>query len=103
MRPGLTDALLSLRPGEEWVVRDGVVEWISNTQAPSREEVDAELARLCAAYDAAEYQRLRALEYPSLADFADAMYWLRHGDESKMERYDEMVSAVKEKYPKPES
>jgi len=101
MKPDLADALVSLRPGEEWVVRDGEIEWLSETTPPTQDEVDARLSELRAAYDHSEYQRMRVDEYPPIAEFADAMYWMRQGDESKMIAYEAKVAAVKDKYPKP--
>jgi len=62
--------------------------------------VAAEVTRLQAEYDAKAYQRSRAKEYPSLADFADAYYWAQNGDDTKMTAYIEKCAAVKEKYPK---
>jgi hypothetical protein len=58
--------------------------------------VEAEAARLQAAYDAAEYQRKRAAEYPSIADQLDTLY---HGG---YDAWKATVDAVKLKYPKPE-
>lgn len=49
-----------------------------------------------------QYKLLRAKEYPSLKDFADAMYWASQGDDSKLQDYYSAISAVKEKYPKGE-
>jgi len=62
--------------------------------------VTTEIARLKAEYDAKAYQRSRATEYPSLADFADAYYWAQNGDDTKMTAYIEKCAAVKTKYPK---
>jgi hypothetical protein len=62
--------------------------------------VAVEVTRLQAEYDAKAYQRSRATEYPSLADFADAYYWAQNGDDTKMTAYIEKCAAVKEKYPK---
>jgi len=40
-------ALLSLRPGAEWVIRDGSVEWRSpDITQPTEAEIQAEIARL---------------------------------------------------------
>jgi hypothetical protein len=50
---------------------------------------------------AIDYRELRMLEYPSLSDFSDALYWQEQGDPSKMDLYLAKVAAVKYKYPKP--
>ena len=98
-----TDALKSLRPDSEWVLRGGVLEWMDSTQAePTEAEIQAEIVRLQADYDAKQYQRDRQPEYPSLATFADAYYWAQKGDNTKMDEYVAACDAVKAKYPKPE-
>jgi hypothetical protein len=65
---------------------------------PTKEEVEAEVSRLQAEYDAKEYQRQRVPEYPSIGDQLDAIW--KGGD-----AYDVMLAKVmeiKDKYPKPE-
>lgn len=62
--------------------------------------INNEVARLQAEYDAKEYARNRAKEYPSLAGFADAYYWAQNGDDTKMTAYIEKCAEVKQKYPK---
>ena len=64
--------------------------------------VDAAAAELAAKRTATQYQRDRQPEYPSLAEFADAYYWLQKGDDTKMTAYVAACDAVKTKYPKPE-
>lgn len=46
------------------------------------------------------YQEMRKAEYPSLADFADAMYWDSRGDSSKLLTYLAQCEQVKVKFPK---
>ena len=49
MNPTKENALLSLRPGAEWVLRGDVLEWLDQTQTePTQAEIQAELARLIA-------------------------------------------------------
>ena len=95
-------ALTSLRPGALWSLTgdsyDGLT-WLDKTQIkPTKEEVEAEVARLQAEYKAKEYQRQRAPEYPDIREQLDAIW--KGGD-----AYEEMlakVMEVKAKYPKPE-
>lgn len=90
------NALLSLRPNSEWLLSDGVLEWLDQSQTqPTDAEIAAEVARLQAAYDAAEYQRQRAAAYPSIADQLDLLY---HGG---MDAWKAAIEAVKLEYPKP--
>jgi hypothetical protein len=49
MNPTKENALLSLRPGAEWVLRGDVLEWMDQTQTePTTAEIEAEVARLTA-------------------------------------------------------
>jgi len=70
---------------------------------PSKAEVEAEVARLEEARAAAEYQRLRVLEYPPLTELADAIYWNESGVPARLEEYVAACAAVKAKYPEPVS
>lgn len=65
--------------------------------------VEAAWNQITADRAATEYQRQRAPEYPSMADFADAMYWNSTGDSTKLDEYYAACAAVKAKYPKPEA
>jgi hypothetical protein len=89
------DAINFLRPGAEWVIRGDELEWLDeNNVAPTEAEIEAEIVRLQAEYEAKEYQRKRAAEYPSIADQLDALY---HGG---YDAWKAQVKAVKDKYPK---
>jgi hypothetical protein len=89
-------AIQSLRPGASFVIRGESVEWMDQTQScPTDDEINAEIARLQAEYDAKEYQRKRAAEYPSFADQFDTLY---HGG---YDAWKATIDSVKAKYPKP--
>lgn len=47
-------------------------------------------------------QEKRSLLYPSLTEFADAMYWNSKGDDSKLTAYYAACEKVKTDNPKPE-
>jgi len=97
MRISKINAILSLSPGAEVVVRGEEVEWINPSTAPVTEaEIAAELARLQADYDAKEYQRNRASEYPAIGDQLDALFHAGVFPEDMAE----IIQAVKDKYPK---
>ena len=95
---GITNALQSLRPSAEWVLRGNEyagLEWLDTTQTqPTEAEVAAEVSRLEAEYAANEYQRQRAAEYPSFADQFDLLY---HGG---YDAWKAAIDAVKTKFPK---
>lgn len=49
-----------------------------------------------------DYRALRAAHYPSMADFADALFWREKGDPSKYEAWLKACEDVKVRFPKPE-
>ena len=92
-------ALHNLRPFAVWTINGeheySNLVWIDTDQTkPTEEEVAAEVARLQAEYNAKEYQRQRAAEYPSFADQFDLLY---HGG---YDAWKAAIDAVKTKYPK---
>ena len=60
----------------------------------ARAEIDTETAAIA-------YQSVRQPLYPSLGDFADAMYWNSKGDSTKLEAYYAACEKVKTDTPKP--
>lgn len=98
----LANALHSLCPGSQWTYTEedyDSIQWLdSNQTKPSKTEVDAELQRLKDEWNANEYQRKRAAEYPPIADYLDGIV---KGDEEQVQAYIDACLAVKEKYPKP--
>ncbi len=64
------DALQSLKPKAEWVLRGDELEWLDAVQTePTQAEIDAEIVRLQAEYDSQEYARNRKAEYDQLNQF----------------------------------
>jgi hypothetical protein len=93
--PRKIDAILSLAPNAQVVIFGEEIKWIEPSIAPiTMEEIDAELARLQAEYDAKDYQRKRAVEYPSFANQFDLLY---HGG---YDSWKAAIQEVKDKYPK---
>ena len=91
------DALQSLRPGAEWVLRGDELEWLdANQTQPTEAEIAAEVARLQAEYDAKAYARSRAAEYPAIGDQLDALF---HAGVFPVDMA-AAIQAVKDKYPK---
>lgn len=101
-------ALSLLRPNSKYIVRgetyDGI-EWLEppvwegGQKKPTREEVEAEIARLQKEWEDTEYQRIRAKEYPDFKEYLDGIV---KGDAEQMQAYIDACLAVKAKYPKPE-
>jgi hypothetical protein len=101
----IVDALLSLKPGCQWTIRDNDYDKLiwheppeedGGIPKPTREELDAEVERLEALYEYNQYQRDRAEAYPSIEDQLDLLY---HGG---YDVWKEEINKVKQKYPKPE-
>ena len=98
----IVKALNSLRPKAEWVVRGDVIEWLdSEYTEPTKAEIDAEIARIQAEYDAQEYARNRQAEYPSLNELIVAL-WENVVEEraSSVIELEAKRQDVKTKYPK---
>jgi uncharacterized small protein (DUF1192 family) len=98
----ISQAIQNLRPGSQFNVICGDdmqvsrIEWLDEkVSAPSEVEINAEIARLQAEYQAKQYQRDRAAEYPSFADQFDTLY---HGG---YDAWKAQIDAIKLKYPKP--
>lgn len=90
-------ALHSLRPNSQWSLNNDDLIWLDTEQSkPTESEINAEIARLQAEYDAKQYQRDRAKEYPSIGDQLDALW---KGGDAAAEMLAK-VQAVKVKYPK---
>lgn len=92
------DAIISLVPDAQFIIRGDQIEWHEPSVAPVTDaQIDAEITRLQSEYDATEYQRLRAVEYPPITDYLDGIV---KGDQAQVEKYISDCLAVKAKYPK---
>ena len=91
------NAILSLVPDAEVSVADEVVTWHKPSTPPvTEEQIQTELARLQAAYEAKQYARKRATEYPSIGDQLDALFHAGVFPEAMAAE----IQAIKDKYPK---
>ena len=98
----VTEAIQSLNKDAE--VRVGGfgtddITWLGGTTAIPVAEIDAEIIRLQAEYDAKKYQRDRQPEYPPIADQQDMQF---HDAIDGTTTWQDAIQAVKDKYPKPE-
>ena len=64
-------------------------------------DIDAARAKINSDYAKVKYKDVRKPLYPSLGDFADAMYWNSKGDTSKLTAYYAACEKVKTDNPKP--
>ena len=93
-------AILSLVPNAQVNIYGNDVQWVNPVIAPvTNEQIDNELLRLTAEYEAKQYQRNRALEFPPITDYLDGVV---KGDQAQIDAYIAACQAVKTKYPKPE-
>ena len=70
------------------------ITWHGGTAVISKADIQAKQAELKTAYDAKEYQRKRADEYPSIADQLDDLY------HNGIDGWKATIKATKDKYPK---
>ena len=92
---GKVEALNSLTPKAEWVLRGDELEWLDTTQTqPTDSEITAEVTRLQTEYDSNQYQRDRALEYPAIADQLDDIF------HNGIDGWKATIQLTKDKYPK---
>tara|TARA_Y100000004_G_scaffold185235_1_gene235142 strand:- start:1544 stop:1861 length:318 start_codon:yes stop_codon:yes gene_type:complete len=90
-------AIQSLRPNAEFSMRGNTIIWHDTNQTqPTDAEIETEITRLKTEYDANEYQRQRAREYPSWQKQLEKIY-----DDGIDAWKTEMVDPIKAKYPKP--
>jgi hypothetical protein len=69
-----------------------------DTQPPTLEEVNAQLAQLKIEHETNAYIAKRQAEYPSFIDYLDGVV---KGDQAQIDKYIADCQAVKTKYPKP--
>ena len=97
----IIDAIISLRPGAQWRITEtdySSLIWADEIQTkPTKGELEAEVIRLEAEYEAKDYARKRASEYPPLPDQLDMLY---HDRINSTDTWMEAIQAVKTKYPK---
>ena len=93
-----TDALQSLKPNSEWVLRGDVLEWLDSEQTePTALELSNEVIRLQAVYDSQLYARTRKAKYDLLNQ--DEM---RFDDQANSTTtWVDAINAIKAAHPKP--
>ena len=95
----IEQALFNLTPSAEYKIKGGVLEWKdSKITQPTESELDAEIVRLQAEYDAQAYARNRQAEYPDFGSQFNKIY-----DDGLTKWKSEMVDPVKTKWPKDNS
>jgi len=70
------------------------IEWNDGTTPISKENIKTKITELQTAYDAKQYQRNRAKEYPSIVDQLDEIY------HNGIDAWKATIKTTKDKYPK---
>ena len=95
----IINAILKLNPNAQVVVRGNDVntceiKWHNGTTPISKADIEAKMVELQAEYDAKQYQRDRAKEYPSIVDQLDDLY------HNGIDGWKTTIQTIKDKYPK---
>jgi hypothetical protein len=92
------EALQSLRPGAQWVLRGDDLEWLDTSQIrPTDEELQAEVTRLQALEPARVAGENRKAAY---AAEADPLFFKAQRGEATMAEWQAKVAEIKARYPK---
>ena len=90
------DAYHSLKPDVDTYGYENNPTWPEGAGTPPTDsEINAEVTRLQAEYDAKKYQRDRAVEYPTIEDQLDDIY------HNGIDAWKATIKTTKDKYPKP--
>ena len=94
---GICDTILAINPSAQVSVNAedlDQITWHNGTEVISKSDIQAKQAELKAAYDAKEYQRKRAAEYPAIEDQLDDLY------HNGIDGWKATIKTTKDKYPK---
>ena len=100
MKVKVIDAILSLNPNAEVVVKDNhdvdkcEIEWHNSTPEISKEDIKTKMDELQAEYETLDYARKRKEEYPSIEECVHAIL------DDDLENLQISRQAVKDKFPK---
>ena len=96
-RIGIPEALQSLRPGAEWLVRGEEIEWLDAKQIqPSKEEIEAEIIRLTAELPNKLAKQNRANAFK---EEADPLFFKAQRGEITMEEWNNKIEEIRSRYP----
>jgi hypothetical protein len=98
----IAQALMNLRPNSNWSMNNEIITWEDTEQTePTQAEIDAEVIRLQAEYDANQHQRDRQSNYPNLAEQFDLLWHAIDADTlDKTSDFYTTLKAVKDAHPK---
>jgi hypothetical protein len=100
MKIDIINTILAINPNAKVNISgDDVnrIEWHNGTTPIPANEILAKQQELITEYNAKQYQRDRAKEYPSIQEQLDLQYWDKINGTNK---WQQAINAVKQKYPK---
>ena len=93
----IAKAIKSINPSAQFSYSDedfSTLNWLNGTTPISKSDIQAKQTELQADYDAKQYQRDRAKEYPSIVDQLDDIY------HNGINAWKATIKVTKDKYPK---
>ena len=93
----IISAIIAINPNAEVSVNGedyNQITWLNDTTPISEADIKAKQTELQTEFDNKEYQRKRAVEYPSIKDQLDDIY------HNGVDGWKTTIKAVKDKYPK---
>ena len=96
----IAESIKAINPSAQFsVVAEDLdrITWLNGTTPISKEDIEAKQAELQADFDAKQYQRDRAVAYPSIGDQLDMQY---HDKKDGTTTWEDAVQAVKDANPK---
>jgi hypothetical protein len=98
----IIEAIFKINPNAKVVVKGNdintcEIEWHNGTTPISKADIEAKMVELQAEYEANQYQRDRAVAYPSIQEQLDMQYWDKINGTNN---WQDAINAVKAKYPK---
>ena len=102
MKINIIDLILKINPTAQVAVKGTdidtcEIEWHNGTTPIPKADIEAKMVELQAEYEANQYQRDRAKEYPSIQEQLDMQYWDKINGTNN---WQDAINADKEKYPK---
>ena len=91
-------SVLDIKYGIKTIMIDGVLKNIDGSSLTLPEDIEEKRAELISEHNALNYKKRRAIEYPPITDYLDAIV---KGDQDQIDEYIQKCLAVKSKYPKP--
>jgi hypothetical protein len=73
-------SILKINPNAKFnIIGDNIdtceIQWLDGTTPIPKADIEAKMVEVQAEYDAKQYQRDRAIAYPSIQDQLDMQYW----------------------------